>query len=222
MNWVKFMKVDMRLMKCQRMVLLGIPLLSVIVGIAAREATFLVTYMCFGVLIISSTSFLVESKNVSTFIELLPGTDTEKVAGRFAGFLAMLLAAVLFGVGASSVLGKLGYLPMRGADYYLCIAITMFGIFVGSIQMTVLYVFGRSKRGQALNLLRIIPPILFFFGANYASDFIAEDGERIREVIRFVNGNRGGLIAVGALVSFAFYAAAIAVSALVIRRRDIE
>lgn len=222
MNWVKFMKVDMRLMKCQRMLLLGIPLISVIVGIAAREATFLVTYMCFGVLIISSTSFLVESKNVSTFIQLLPGTETDRVAGRFAGFLAMLLAAVLFGVGVSSVLGRLGYLPMRGADYYLCIGIMMFGIFIGSIQMTVLYLFGRSKMGQALNLLRIIPPMLFFFGANYASEFIAGNGKRLQEVIRFANGNRKELVAAGVLVSCAFFAAAIAVSAFVIRRRDIE
>lgn len=222
MNWTNFMKVDMRLMKCQRMLFVGIPLISVIVGIAAREATFLVTYMCFGVLIISSTSFLVESKNVSTFIELLPGTETDKVAGRFAGFLAMLLAAVLFGVGASSVLGKLGYLSMRGSDYYLCIAITMFGIFIGSIQMTVLYVFGRSKRGQVMNLMRIIPPLLFFFGANYASDFVAGNGKRLQEVVRFIGENRKVLLVAGALVSCAFYAVAVAVSAFVIRRRDIE
>lgn len=221
MNWFQFMKVDFRLIKCQRLALIVFPLLAVALGVKSGSALFIVSYMCFGVMVDSVTLFSREGKNMSSFIQLLPGDAKGKVMGRYACFLVMILAVVLFGTAVSAVLSLSGYLELNVLDYYFCMAVALVSILIGCVQMAAFYILGRVNGEQWMHVIRMLPAFLFFFLAGYVSDLIGEK-EKFAGTLSFINQNRGILLVMGIVISAAVFAVCISISSAVVSRRDIE
>ena len=120
MNWVKFMKTDFLFYKYQKVVMLAFPVFVILMSIYySKDMIFIISYLCFGVLIVSTTPYCLENKNMSTFIQMLPGSDRERVVGRFMCFGAMLMAAVAYGIGvvAGAFVGwTVAYMRLRWVE----------------------------------------------------------------------------------------------------------
>lgn len=222
MNWFQFMKVDYRLLKSQRAFLVVFPLLAVILGVTSKNVIFIISYLCFGVLIVSATPFLTENKTTSSFVKLLPGSDRGKVAGRYACFLSMLLLFVLCGAALSIVFGRLGYLEIGVLDCYMSVSAVALSLLVGALQILFLYVLGRSKSVQWLSILRMLPTFGFFFLANYVSERVREEPEAFYSALCFVRRNAGALLASGVVLTMLVFVICIYVSAVIVSRRDVE
>lgn len=222
MNWLKFLMVDARLMKSQKVFLIGFPLLAVVLGMSSGDMLFVISYLCFGVMIVSTTPFLLETKNMSSFIHLLPGNERDKVAGRYTCFLAMLLLFAAFGFVACAAGVAVGHRIMQGGDVYISVAIILASIIIGSLQFIIFYVAGRGKGEQWLNIVRVIPAFLFFFATNYVIEALTDHDKEIENVVHFISQNRSVLLAVGAVLAFGVFGVCISISTAVVRRRDVS
>lgn len=222
MNWLKFLMVDVRLMKSQRLFLAAFPLFAIVIGASSRDMIFIISYLCFGMMIVSTTPFLLETKNMSSFIHLLPGNDRDKVAGRYACFLVMLLSFAAVGFCVCAALESLGYLIIQSGDVSISMAIIVVSVIVGSLQFIIFYVAGRGKGEQWLNIVRVIPAFLFFFGTNYVIEALADHEKEIENVVRFISQNRAMLLAAGAVLAFIVFFTCIGVSTAIVKRRDVN
>lgn len=222
MNWFKFLMVDMRLMKSQKAFLIGFPLFAVVVGASSRDMIFLISYLCFGVMIVSTTPFLLESKNVCSFIHLLPGNDRDKVSGRYACFLTMLLAFAGVGYAVCIIFQALGYRDIQNGDWYISMAVVIASAVIGSLQFIIFYVAGRGKGEQWLNIVRVIPAFLFFFVSNYAIEWFTDHKQEIGNIIGFINQNKIMLLIAGVVLALLVFFGCIAVSVAVTKRRDVS
>lgn len=223
MNLLQFMKVDFRLTKKQLPFLVILPCLVVLIALSGTDMFFIVSYLCFGALILSTTPFMMEDKNMSSFVQLLPGTHRDRVAGRFFWFFVLLLAYVLFGFGISYFMYRFGIGEVRIAEseYFLCLAAALVCFVIGCIQIVVFYLLGRVKSQQFLNLLRMIPAFLFFFGMNYVTEQITDVQKGLYSILRFLQENRVMLLLAGVGVAACVFVCCIAVSTYFVSRRDI-
>lgn len=221
MNWVKFTMIDMRLMKSQKAFIVAFPLLASLISIWSDEITFTISYLCFGVLIVSTMPFLMEKQNLYSFIQLLPGSEKDRVTGRYLYFLILLLAFVVLGVGISGILVLCGDTVFQSQDIYFGAALVIISMIVGTLQFAVFYVVGRAKSEQWLNIMRVIPGFAFFFCANYVIDIIEEHPERIQEAIDFINRNKTMLLVAGVVISLVVLMICIRISTAIVKRRDI-
>ncbi|MCM1246117.1 MAG: ABC-2 transporter permease [Roseburia sp.] len=222
MNWFKFLMVDMRLMKSQKLFLVVFPLFAIIIGASSEDLLFTISYMCFGVMIVSTTPFFLENKNMSSFIQLLPGNDRDKVVGRYTGFLAMLFADVIIGVVACAVLDVFGYQIIQNGNMYISAAVIAVSVIVGSLQFIIFYATGREKSEQWLNILRIIPAFLFFFGTNYIIESLEKHKEQAEDILRFTRQNQLLLLAVGVVLAAIVFFVCIQISTTVVKRQDVS
>lgn len=221
MSWLKFLMVDVRLMKSQKIFLAAFPLFAVVIGASSGDMLFIISYLCFGVMIVSTTPFLLESKYMSSFIHLLPGKERDKVAGRYACFLAMLLSFAAVGFCVCAALGALGHQVIQSGNVYISMAIIVVSIIVGSLQFVIFYVVGQEKSEQWLNIVRIVPAFLFFFATNYVIEAFADHEEKIGNILRFIDQNKTMLLIAGAILSLVVFFACIGISTAVIRRKNV-
>lgn len=222
MNWFKFLMVDVRLMKSQKIFLAVFPLCALVIGVSSGDMLFIISYLCFGVMIVSTTPFLLETKNMSSFIHLLPGKERDKVAGRYACFLVMLLSFAAVGFCVCAALEAMGHQIIQGGNVYIGMAIIVVSIIVGSLQFIIFYVVGREKSEQWRNIVRVIPAFLFFFATNYVIEAFAEHEEKIGNILRFIDQNKIMLLIAGAILALVVFFACISISTAVIRRKDVS
>ena len=61
MNWVKFLKTDFLFYKYQKVVMMAFPVLVILMAIYySKDMIFIISYLCFGVLIVSTTPYCLE------------------------------------------------------------------------------------------------------------------------------------------------------------------
>ncbi len=223
MNWLPFMKVDFRLMKKQLPFLVILPAFVVLIAYSGTNMFFVVSYLCFGVLILSTTPFVMEDRNMSSFVHLLPGTDRDRVAGRFCWFFVLLLIYVVYGFGISSFMSRFGIGELRigESEYVLCLAAALFCFVIGCIQMAVFYLLGRVKSQQFSNLIRMLPAFLFFFVSNYVTDQMTDVQKELYSILQFLLENRRVLLLTCGAAAACVFVICIAVSARFVGRRDV-
>lgn len=230
MNWLKFLMVDFRLIKKQLPIMMIFPAVVVLISASGTDMFFIMSYLCFGVLVFSTTPFMAEDKSMSSFVQLLPGRERDKVLGRFGLFLAMFVAVILFGLCLSFLFSRFGIGEIRIGqyDYYFSALTVFFGIIVGSLQMTAFYVFGRVKSQQILNIIRILPAFLFFFLSNYIVENMADElGEagapaNVLSVMSHIVDNELMILLCGVSLSVIVFSVSIIVSTYRVSRRDVS
>ncbi len=222
MNWVKFMKTDFLLYKYQKVVMMVFPVFVILMSIYSKDMIFIISYLCFGVLIVSTTPYCLENRNMSTFIQMLPGSDRERVVGRYMCFGAMLLAAVAYGIGVVIVLSWIKGFPVTEYNIYFSSVALALSLIVGSVQFLVLYIAGRGTSTQWMNILRMIPGFIFFFLINYIGEK-GKEGQVESSILGladfFVQNKFICLISMAAAALLVF-AGCILVSVKVVQSRD--
>ncbi|MCI8364455.1 MAG: hypothetical protein HFG34_05845 [Eubacterium sp.] len=223
MNWVKFMKTDFLFYKYQKVVMMVFPVFVILMSIYSKDMIFIISYLCFGVLIVSTTPYCLENRNMSTFIQMLPGSDRERVVGRYMCFGAMLLAAVAYGIGVVTAVSWIKGFPVTEYNIYFSSVAVALSLIVGSVQFLVLYIAGRGKSTQWMNIMRMIPGFIFFFLINY----IGEKGKEgqvessIFGLADFFVQNKFICLISMAVAALLVFAGCILVSVKVVQNRDV-
>ena len=184
---------------------------------------FIISYLCFGVLILSTTPFVMEDKKLSSFVQLLPGTDRDKVMGRYSWFLTLYLIFMLFGVVISYIISQfeIGEVRIGEDDYYFCPVTALVCLVIGCVQMTVFYLLGRAKSQQFFNIIRMVPALIFFMGSNYVKEH-SDMAERVYQIVQFLKDNQAMMILAGVAVVVFMFVICIMISAYFVSRRDIS
>ena len=223
MNWVKFMKTDFLFYKYQKVVMFAFPVFVILMSIYySKDMIFIISYLCFGVLIVSTTPYCLENKNMSTFIQMLPGSDKERVVGRFMCFGTMLMAAVAYGICVVAAASWIKGFPVTDYNMYFSAVAVAMSLIVGSVQFLILYIAGKGKSTQWMNILRMIPSFIFFFLINY----IGEKGKECQVessllwLADFFAQNKSICLISMAAAALLVFAGCIFASVKVIQRRD--
>lgn len=222
MNWLKFLMVDFRLTKKQLPFMIIFPAFVVLISASGADMFFIMSYLCFGVLVLSTTPFTTEDKNMSSFVQLLPGRDRDKVFGRFGWFLAMFVVFILFGFGLSYFLSRFGIGEVRIGEYdfYFSSLVVFLGMMIGCLQMTAFYLFGRVKSQQILNIIRMLPAFLFFFLSNYLVEHMGEmEG---KNYLKYLVENKFVILLAFVSVTIIVLVASVIVSTYRVSRRDVS
>ncbi len=221
MNWVKFMKTDFLFYKYQKVVMIAFPVFVVFMSIyskASQDMIFTISYLCFGVLIVSTTPYCLENRNMSSFIQMLPGSDRERVVGRYMCLGTILLAAVAYGIGVVMAVGWIKGFHVTYFDMYFSVVAVALSLIVGSVQFLILYIAGRGKNTQWMNILRMLPGFIFFFLINYIGEKGKEGSLHWLEDF-FIHNKLIYLISMAA-AALLIFAGCIFASVKVIQRRD--
>ena len=160
---LKFMKVDLR--RIRRFLWIALfPVIAVVVMATDGEVSpmFGLVYCLFCAIFVSGMPYNIEKPEEMGFLQMLPARPGEQIYGHYLfGFLAVLAAVVvglLCGLGVSAVFSR----SLSGVDPNLCLALIGGALLLVGLEYLLLTVF-RFNSMQAMQLLRTVPPLVFFF-----------------------------------------------------------
>ncbi|MDO4343318.1 MAG: ABC-2 transporter permease [Eubacteriales bacterium] len=159
-------------------------------------ASWAVLYMVFGGLTVVTTPFTVMANMTPAFTEILPARVEEKVFGRFLFGSGVMAASALVGCAVQALV-----FAMNGENDWTGIfpmIAVLFGasLFFMAVEYVIFYMFGISN-AQIVQLVRIVPPFLLFFGGSYLLSALTEDG--IMETLLLWMADHQALLAFGAV-----------------------
>lgn len=173
MRLFKFVKVDF--IRCKNYwFFLLFPLLALMLMLkdADSNALFGCMYCLFGGIILSSTPFSLCSQANSGFLKMLPAQEGDEIRGHFLFSFCVLMIFLTFGL--ITIQAAHIYHPafsiLQGNQIILIFSVSL--LFT-AIQNLVLCVF-RTNSVQAMQLLRMVPAFLFFFGSTLLADSFPE------------------------------------------------
>ena len=120
-----------------------------------------ITYVMFTAVIFQGTNFTLVTKAETGFINLLPGSDRERVAGRFLTGILYTAVSIVLGMLMSLLLY---YRDKLDFEYVLEVIIAFAGVALmfGAVQNTLFFAVGISNNKQLASLVHITPGLLFF------------------------------------------------------------
>ena len=174
MRSLKFARVD--LMRNRRNIKL-ILLLEVIALYFARsnmETGFIMglIYVVFMGNVFCNTVFSYNSMQESGFLLLLPGSVKHRICGRFLFGVAYFMGAAFLYWVLALLIGIRNVLSIQGIS--ICLIILLIGIMVSNIEFVLFYLVGETKSQMTISLIRVVPPLLFFFGGFYTMNHLGE------------------------------------------------
>lgn len=160
---IEFVKVDFRVTSNITIYALVFIILAYVVSILGNNPFFGIIYILFGALILTTQPFITRTKGNSGFLLMLPGTDWERVAGRFlyGSFLLSLsmVAGMLLFVANGWIHG--GMLSWHNL-LLLCLFCFSFSLIILGIQYMIMYIVGEMKSNYVISIIRIVPGFLFY------------------------------------------------------------
>ena len=207
MRVVKFFRIDVLRIK-QYWYMLLMP--SIFVFFFSRGSgtmgLFGIVYGLFMGIIFSTVPFNLESRSEIGFLQMLPSRPGEQVLGHFLFGFVILSLCLLSGIAGTVVREVFNFVSgrsgaMAGVTYFGVIPI-FFGI---ALVMTgveeALFSAFRFENAMVMQLVKIAPAFLFFFGASMITDF---DHERL---LKFIGDGSFAISIPIFLVCVAVYAA---------------
>ncbi len=153
-------------------------------------------YPFFCAIILCSTFFNVTKTGPLIFSALLPGTNLQKILGRFLGEAVIIAACTVFWLATSRVMEIFG----NDTDTPFPIVAIVLGITLFSVacQNVMLYLVGSLLGAQLIGLIRMLPGFIMFFGLMFFVDKM--DGAGLEGIFNTISGNmeRMGLAALAA------------------------
>lgn len=222
MRAVNYMKIDYMLTKQQLRIMLPLAIVAVLVGRGMGGIGVMVTccYMLFIATLFSTAPFGSCSKKNTGFLLMLPGTVTERVAGRFLYGMSYIVMTVIICLAGMGVYSLFGYeITWMTLGLFLCnLALA---IVIVALEYLISYVFGEGKNNwQYLgNVVRVAPGMGMFF----LFMFILEKADKepyAMERLEFVTQRIvfAGALALGTALLIMMLSAIVCVK--VIERRD--
>ena len=172
---LKFAKIDIFRVK-RYMWMILFPLIAVFWGVSEPESgpVFSMMYCLFAGIILSSMPISAQGEHEKGLLGMLPARPGEAVYGHylFGGvvlFIGMLLGFVSIVI-ASLIQPKIILAEFLGKDF-ISIFILLFGgaLVMNGLQLLILLLF-RTSSMQVMQLIRLAPGFLFFFGSSFLWD----------------------------------------------------
>lgn len=160
MKAFKYTVIDMKRSKMQ----IGSMLLFGMLGYFFAQGTGIImglSYIIFATIIMQGATFTLEEKSETGFINLLPGSDRERVAGRFFMGIIYIIIGIVMGIVMSVIIyfqdeADLQYMPQ------ILIAFTGGALVFISIQNIAFFAIGKHNSRQLMSLIHMIPGIILF------------------------------------------------------------
>jgi len=177
MNAIKFLKLDIKMMRSQIKSLFLYPLFGlVMIFFIMNDMTFILGYMIFGFATMSTMPFSIENaKSKNVFYYTLPAKRESMVMGRF---LVLFSGTALFAVMCTiliivSVL-KGGVITELQIFYY---SIFVFASLVISlIQYAMFFKLGFIKSQQFYTLIQMLPGLIIWLSMSFGSKYMQNKG----------------------------------------------
>ena len=211
MKALKFMKIDYIKTK-QQVLFMPVFLLLIAVIMMAPDsdvpnysAVMPFCYMIFMITIFSTTPFGSCRREETGFLQLLPATTWDKVAGRFLYGVSLIAVAIVFGIAAVGIYRILGF-EISAMDIPLCMIVLAVGILIMTAEYIFLYLFGESTSQSLLSIVRTVPGMCVFFVSANLSKEIRKDPEKMFQIMQVVGEH---------LMTVGWVSIAVAVAALI-------
>lgn len=211
MKALKFMKIDYIKTK-QQVLFMPVFLLLIAVIMMAPDsdvpnysAVMPFCYMIFMITIFSTTPFGSCRREETGFLQLLPATTWDKVAGRFLYGVSLIAVAIVFGIAAVGIYRILGF-EISAMDIPLCMIVLAVGILIMTAEYIFFYLFGENTSQSLLSIVRTVPGMCVFFVSANLSKEIRKDPEKMFQIMQVVGEH---------LMTIGWVSIAVAVAALI-------
>lgn len=211
MKALKFMKIDYIKTK-QQVLFMPVFLLLIAVIMMAPDsdvpnysAVMPFCYMIFMITIFSTTPFGSCRREETGFLQLLPATTWDKVAGRFLYGVSFIAVAIVFGIAAVGIYRILGF-EISAMDIPLCMIVLAVGILIMTAEYIFFYLFGENTSQSLLSIVRTVPGMCVFFVSANLSKEIRKDPEKMFQIMQVVGEH---------LMTIGWVSIAVAVAALI-------
>lgn len=216
MNAIKFFKIDFARIKIQYVYILAFSIFAFILTLEFTSPYYGLLYLVFGSIIFSTVPFTQDQMAETGFINILPGTIEERVAGRFLIAVSMVVYSTILGTAV-----MVAYTIMKedtiAYAFDFIVGSCGLGILVCSLQYILFYALGRVKSMQAMSIVRMLPGFIVFFGSTLLADWLEENaGETYTWILNHTNVLAVILLALGLM----FCLLGIVVSGRIVERRD--
>lgn len=222
MKAFKFMKIDMNRTKAQIWCMLLFGFLAYAFSFAAGNILSGIFYLMFAAVIMQGAVFTYEQKSETGFTNMLPGTDLDRVMGRFMTGTFLLLAGTILGIIVAFVLNLQGRLELSYLPETL-ISLLGFGLIFMAIQNVIFYAIGKGKSQQLMSFIHMIPGFIIWIGGTALLSVLSAGGEDIQKAVKVLlwikeNSMLAGLsiLALGII----FTIAGILITEKIISRKD--
>lgn len=217
MNALKFLKVDWIRCKSQLRILVLFPVIAVAMVFGGMEnELFIIAYVIFGAIIFSTQPFNMEHMSESGFINMLPGTKRDRVAGRYLFAMILIVLSVLTGLVTVSLYN---IQKGNGLGPVVSVSCILFGfaLVICSLQYILFYSIGKGKSNQVMVIIRMVPAFIMFFLGSFFSDWLkAGDGKNLT----WVMNRETELTILCVLIGLFMYFVGISVSSRIIEHKD--
>ncbi len=225
MRALHFMKIDY--VKTKQQMIVTPLILLLIVGIMMapdsdiREYSAVVpfSYMVFMMIIFSCSPFGSCRREETGFLQLLPATTRDRVAGRFLYGISLLMIATVLGAGAMAVFWLLG-LQSSAWDIPLCLLALAIGIFIMTAEYVFFYLFGENTAQNLLGIVRVLPGMCFFFITAQLSKEIVKEPDKMMQGMETVGRYLNLIGGIALAASLIMFVAAIGLCAAMTDKRD--
>ena len=206
MQAIKFMKLDLTLLKSWGKFFIIIPIIMLIFAINMQIA-FALNYLFFFLMLISVTPFSYETvENCQKLFYSLPGKTSDMVMGRYLFLFLSVAALLVFDTATISILVSMDMISM--IDIITVLVSIVVGILLCLIQYPVYYKYGYQKGKLSSMLIYMIPAFIVFL----LPSVISEQGaaSKVLQVIEFLS--RYPIIIAGIIIAIVVLAAWISYS----------
>ena len=160
MQAIKFMKLDLTLLRSWGKFFVIIPVIMLIFSINMQVA-FALNYLFFFLMLISVTPFSYETvENCQKLYYTLPGKISDMVMGRYLFLLLSVAALLAFDTVTISILISMDMIPM--IDIIIILMSIVVGVLLCLIQYPVYYKYGYQKGKLSSMLIYMIPAFIVF------------------------------------------------------------
>ncbi|MGN0351574.1 MAG: ABC-2 transporter permease [Roseburia sp.] len=218
MKAIQFFKVDMMRSKVQLKYMLLFSLIAFLLSVNMKGGTwFSFCYMIFCGVILSGQPFLMDQMSESGFLNMLPGSKTERVAGRFLESFGFLLLGGGVGTLIMVIVGGIQGKITEGLEIVVPIAFGV-GLIMIALQNVLLYAIGKGKSHQVIGIVRMVPGFAGFFAGMAILDEIQENPLQYANLWIFSHPQESALLVL--LIGVIIYLLAIMISTAIIKKRD--
>ena len=160
MQAIKFMKLDLTLLRSWGKFFVIIPVIMLIFSINMQIA-FALNYLFFFLMLISVTPFSYETvENCQKLYYTLPGKISDMVMGRYLFLLLSVAALLAFDTVTISILSSMDMIPL--IDIITILMSIVVGVLLCLIQYPVYYKYGYQKGKLSSMLIYMIPAFIVF------------------------------------------------------------
>lgn len=160
MQAIKFMKLDLTLLRSWGKFFVIIPVIMLIFSINMQVA-FALNYLFFFLMLISVTPFSYETvENCQKLYYTLPGKISDMVMGRYLFLLLSVAALLAFDTVTISILSSMDMIPL--IDIITILMSIVVGVLLCLIQYPVYYKYGYQKGKLSSMLIYMIPAFIVF------------------------------------------------------------